>query len=67
VTNDNIGLKVLREVPVKEEAMQIVEYIRIYRLLAPTYTKPPSIIAIHGLGAYPDDSWCKNIGTKEEP
>lgn len=26
-----------------------------------------SIVAVHGLGAHPDDSWCKNIGTVEEP
>jgi len=48
-TNDDIGLKVLREAPV-EEATQIVD-----------------IVAIHGLGAHPDDSWCKNVGKKEEP
>ena len=26
-----------------------------------------SIVAIHGLGAHPDFSWCKNIGTEEKP
>ncbi|THZ90977.1 hypothetical protein D6C88_03825 [Aureobasidium pullulans] len=25
------------------------------------------IVAIHGLGAHPDDTWCKNIGTPESP
>ncbi|KAF2804502.1 uncharacterized protein BDZ99DRAFT_363154, partial [Mytilinidion resinicola] len=25
------------------------------------------IVAIHGLGAHPDDAWCKNDGTTEEP
>ncbi|KAL9089651.1 MAG: hypothetical protein Q9165_005683 [Trypethelium subeluteriae] len=26
-----------------------------------------SIVAIHGIGAHPDDSWCKNVGTKDMP
>lgn len=26
-----------------------------------------SIVAIHGIGAHPDDTWCKNVGTKENP
>ena len=26
-----------------------------------------SIVAVHGIGAHPDDSWCKNVGTKESP
>ncbi|KAI9658357.1 MAG: hypothetical protein M1821_002490 [Bathelium mastoideum] len=25
------------------------------------------IVAVHGIGAHPDDTWCKNVGTKEEP
>ncbi|THZ56592.1 hypothetical protein D6C85_10578 [Aureobasidium pullulans] len=25
------------------------------------------IVAVHGLGAHPDDTWCKNIGTPESP
>lgn len=67
MTNDDIGLKVLREAPVEEEATQIVEYVRIYHPLALICAKPLSIVAIHGLGAHPDDSWCKNVGTREEP
>ncbi|KAF1347336.1 hypothetical protein EJ07DRAFT_68763, partial [Lizonia empirigonia] len=39
VTDDDIGLKVLREPPA--DATQIID-----------------IVAIHGLGAHPDDSWC---------
>ncbi|KAF9728645.1 Nephrocystin-3-like protein 2 [Paraphaeosphaeria minitans] len=50
VTEDDIGLKVLREAPVEAEATQIID-----------------IVAIHGLGAHPDDSWCKNVGTRESP
>lgn len=26
-----------------------------------------SIVAIHGIGAHPDDTWCKNVGTAENP
>lgn len=25
-----------------------------------------SIVAIHGIGAHPDDTWCKEVGTDEE-
>ena len=35
--------------------------------LPTTYSWPASIVAVHGLGAHPDDSWCKNAGTAEEP
>ncbi|KAL5371203.1 hypothetical protein DPSP01_014425 [Paraphaeosphaeria sporulosa] len=50
VTEDDTGLKVLREAPAEAEAAQIID-----------------IIAVHGLGAHPDDSWCRNVGTKESP
>jgi hypothetical protein len=33
----------------------------------PTANRLASIVAVHGLGAHPDDSWCKNAGTAEEP
>ncbi|KAF2183730.1 hypothetical protein K469DRAFT_710534 [Zopfia rhizophila CBS 207.26] len=46
VTDDDIGLKVLHEVPA--EAAQVI-----------------NIVAIHGIGAYLDESWCKNIGMVE--
>ncbi|EUC48839.1 hypothetical protein COCMIDRAFT_2294 [Bipolaris oryzae ATCC 44560] len=46
-TNQNEGLKVLRE--------------------APTEVPDIDIVAIHDLGAHPDKSWCKNVGTAEEP
>jgi hypothetical protein len=26
-----------------------------------------SIVAIHGIGTHPDDTWCKNVGMQEEP
>ncbi|KAF1828125.1 hypothetical protein BDW02DRAFT_538642, partial [Decorospora gaudefroyi] len=34
---------------------------------APTEAESIDIVAVHGLGAHPDDSWCKNAGTAEEP
>jgi hypothetical protein len=65
VTNDDTGLKVLREAPV--EAEQSIEYVDLQYLLAQTDTRPSSIVAIHGLGAHPDESWCANAGTGESP
>ncbi|KAF2013431.1 hypothetical protein BU24DRAFT_317004, partial [Aaosphaeria arxii CBS 175.79] len=47
VTDDDIGIKVLREAQDKTQAIDIV--------------------AIHGIGAHPDDSWCRNVGTAENP
>jgi hypothetical protein len=67
VTNDDTGLKVLREAPAEAEAAQIIEYVHFLCLLAQTYSDPPSIVAVHGLGAHPDDSWCRNVGTRESP
>ncbi|KAG9201349.1 hypothetical protein G6514_005721 [Epicoccum nigrum] len=34
---------------------------------APAEAESIDIVAVHGLGAHPDDSWCKNAGTAEEP
>jgi hypothetical protein len=65
VTNDDIGVKVLREAPA--EAAQPIEYVHLQRLPTQTYADSSSIVAIHGLGAHPDDSWCTNAGTKESP
>ncbi|KAH8728360.1 hypothetical protein GQ44DRAFT_824189 [Phaeosphaeriaceae sp. PMI808] len=67
ITDDDIGLKVLREAPAEAEAAQIIEYVLILFLFAQTYSEPPSIVAVHGLGAHPDDSWCRNVGTSESP
>ncbi|KAF2198164.1 hypothetical protein GQ43DRAFT_434507 [Delitschia confertaspora ATCC 74209] len=48
VTNDNIGLKVLRKAPA--ETAQVID-----------------IVAIHGIGAHPYDTWYMNVGTGESP
>ncbi|RAR00817.1 TPR-like protein [Stemphylium lycopersici] len=51
ITSKDVGLKVLREAPSEAESID----------------SPVSIVAVHGLGAHPDDSWCKNAGTADEP
>jgi hypothetical protein len=48
VTDDDTGLKILREAPA--DAIE-----------------PVDIVAVHGIGAHPDDSWCKNVGTADNP
>jgi hypothetical protein len=62
VTDDDIGLKVLRDAPA--DAAEIVEYVRSSSTqLHANFAC--SIVAVHGIGAHPDDSWCKNVGTSE--
>ncbi|KAF3037154.1 hypothetical protein E8E11_005557 [Didymella keratinophila] len=34
---------------------------------APAAADGIDIVAVHGLGAHPDDSWCQNAGRAEEP
>jgi hypothetical protein len=65
VTDEDIGLKVLRDAPA-DAVDEIVEYVcssstQLHANLA------CSIVAVHGIGAHPDDSWCKNVGTAESP
>ncbi|CAN9326784.1 unnamed protein product [Alternaria alternata] len=54
VTDQDIGLKVLRDPPTDTahtaEAAEIID-----------------IVAIHGIGAHPDDTWCKHVGPAESP
>jgi hypothetical protein len=64
VTDEDIGLRVLRNAPA--DAAEIVEYvcsssIQLHANFA------CSIVAVHGIGAHPDDSWCKNVGAAECP
>jgi hypothetical protein len=62
VTDEDIGLKVLRNAPA--DADEIVEYVRSCSTqLHANFAC--SIVAVHGIGAHPDDSWCKNVGTSE--
>jgi hypothetical protein len=48
VTDDDIGLKILRDAPADA-------------------TESIDIVAVHCMGAHPDDSWCKNVGTADNP
>ncbi|KAF2727049.1 hypothetical protein EJ04DRAFT_452134 [Polyplosphaeria fusca] len=41
--------------------------LKVLREATPEVAQSPDIVAIHGIGAHPDDSWCKNVGTKESP
>ncbi|KAF2473046.1 uncharacterized protein BDR25DRAFT_219130 [Lindgomyces ingoldianus] len=41
--------------------------LKVLREATPEAAQSPDIVAIHGIGAHPDDSWCKNVGTKEIP
>jgi hypothetical protein len=71
MTDDDTGLRTLYE-PVVETAghqTPIVEYAARFILgffYSPN-TIPYSIVAIHGIGSHPNDTWCKNIGTPEAP
>ncbi|KAJ9644080.1 hypothetical protein H2199_003948 [Coniosporium tulheliwenetii] len=52
VTEDDTGLKVLRQPSDQETTTSPAQVI--------------DIVAIHGIGAHPDDTWCKNVGTEGE-
>lgn len=69
MTDEEIGLKVLREPRAPpEDPPQIVEYVLLRTPCLPaSLLTRCSIVAIHGIGAHPDDSWCKNVGTKDTP
>ena len=67
MTDDDIGLKVLREAPTAAAA-EIIECVHSkFSQLCESSLSYISIVAIHGIGAHPDDSWCKNVGTAESP
>ena len=48
MTDDDIGLKILRDAPA--DAIE-----------------PVDIVAVHGIGAHPDETWSKNVGTADNP
>ena len=66
MTDNDIGLKVLRAPPADLEPTQIIECVHARELVS-FILRCLSIVAIHGIGAHPDDSWCKNVGSKENP
>lgn len=43
-----------------------IEYGSHFRTLELPLKRDHSIVAIHGIGAHPDDTWCKNVGTDRE-
>ncbi|KAH7119988.1 hypothetical protein B0J11DRAFT_535002 [Dendryphion nanum] len=41
--------------------------LRVLRKAPADATQVIDIGAIRGIGAHPEDSWCKNVGTAENP
>jgi hypothetical protein len=41
--------------------------LRLLRDAPADAAEPVDIVAVHGIGAHPDDSWCKNVGTADNP
>jgi hypothetical protein len=72
VTEDDTGLRVLY-LPPGDNSSSISPDITIEYDLAVLFistrklTQTGSIVAIHGIGAHPDHTWSKNVGTKEAP
>lgn len=63
VTEDDIGLKVLYESPAPSiEYVSSTPFRVCYLAVADTFPYD-SIIAIHGIGAHPDDAWRKKVDT----
>jgi hypothetical protein len=59
ITDDDIGLKVLYDGVANNSE---VEYASQTNFLEISLTTS-SIIAVHGMGAHPDDTWCKEVST----
>jgi hypothetical protein len=68
VTEDDTGLRVLYE-PLEEAAGNQAQIIECAALKSSQilFLTRCSIVAIHGIGAHPHDTWCKNVGTNEAP
>jgi hypothetical protein len=65
VTEEDIGLKVLHDPAMQEPTgtqAQIIEYASLSVSLE-FFLTGYSIVAIHGIGAHPDDTWCKKVDT----
>jgi hypothetical protein len=67
VTEDDIGLRVLYAPPGDNSSDDTtIEYgLALLQVSTHELTWTASIIAIHGIGAHPNDTWSKNIVTKE--
>ncbi len=73
LTEDDKGIKVLYEGPSNAQESDSASFVEYglktipERPVLPTLTVS-SIVAIHGIGAHPDDTWCKKLdagGTEE--
>lgn len=68
VTDDDVGLKTLfPSVPGDGNVEGLVEYRPHRSTCLFINDTVHSIVAVHGLGAHPDDTWSKNRGTNNEP
>ena len=65
MTENDVGLRVLRE-PQDAEAIRPIEYEGVLPNAHTFLIYVASIIAIHGIGAHPDDTWTKAIETDGE-
>ncbi|CAG8982702.1 hypothetical protein HYALB_00000983 [Hymenoscyphus albidus] len=66
---DTIGLTVLRD-PLAQQMdpqAQVIEHVLLKLIFLVISNKMYSIVAIHGIGAHPDDTWTKNVGTLDAP
>lgn len=71
MTEDDTGLKVLYEPSAKDGSTSTpsdtIEYNPHPGTFELSLRRDHSIVAIHGIGAHPDDTWCKNVGTEDRP
>ncbi|CAG8979288.1 hypothetical protein HYALB_00012671 [Hymenoscyphus albidus] len=63
---DATGLTVLRDPLAQAQAVD-VEHVLPKLIFSIISNQVYSIVAIHGIGAHPDDTWCKNVGTPDAP
>jgi len=63
VTDEDVGLKVLYE-PGEGEGDATIEYV-FCRIYITEINNIYSVVAIHGIGAHPDDTWCKDVDQDE--
>lgn len=66
ITEDDIGIKVLYEHPSGAQDADPASFVEYSSKTIPEQPVRPtltasSIVAIHGIGAHPDDTWCKKL------
>lgn len=65
ITDENVGLKILRSPTVsahETNSEDVIEYVRKPTCIVRERLTWESIVAVHGMGAHPDDTWCKAVG-----